>query len=155
MLCRDARSQLSAFHDGELGRSEAEALREHLMGCPACRKEASGLRAISRWLEPEEAPPVSAGFTDAVMARLRAGDGLVDAERRAAATLRWMAAAAAVLLAAGALFLALPKGTRGISIGTLEAAPASEVEREIARNDALARGEAPPPASRPSPRRGR
>jgi anti-sigma factor RsiW len=145
MRCRDVQSRLSAFHDGELGRSEQEAVRNHLMDCPACRARATELRSISRWLAPEAAPASSAGFTQSVLARIRAGEGLddlgVSEERRAARSLRWLSLAAGLLLTAGGVFLAMPgPGSRGSSgDGTLDAAAANDIDKEIERNNALAR----------------
>jgi anti-sigma factor RsiW len=158
MRCREAQPLISAFHDGELGRSEQEAVRTHLMDCPACRAQAGDLLSISRWLEPAEAPAVSESFTDSVMARLRAGEGLGDSyigdERRALVSLRWLAMAAALVVAVGGMFLALPNSSSNWGRGTLDAASTNDVEKEIERNNALARTEwMPVVASRPAPRR--
>jgi anti-sigma factor RsiW len=161
MNCRDVRSHLSAFHDHELGRSESEAVRAHLLDCAGCRREASALRAISGWLEPADVPQVSEGFTDAVMARLRSGEAAVprgaEVERMARA-LRWMAIAALAILAVGALFLAMPQSLTSFTGGTLDAASSSDVDREIERNNALAHDGGPGvavPASKPAANRAR
>lgn len=146
MHCREAEPLLSAFHDGELGRSEQEAVRAHLLDCPACRSRAADLRSISRWLSPEEAPEVPGGFTDRVLARLRAGEGLDELgdERRSWRSLRWISVAAAFLLTTGSLYLAIPDARSGafhnpFGAAPLDAAATDDVDREIERNDALAR----------------
>ena len=155
MNCREARTSLSAFHDGELGRSESEAVRAHLLDCASCRREVAELRSITRSLEPESVPKVSDGFTDAVMARLRSGEGAFEARAsRADRDLRRLALAAVVVLSVGALFLVMPVSLSSLVRGTLDAASSSDVDREIDRNNALARGAAGQPGSRPADLRG-
>jgi RNA polymerase sigma factor (sigma-70 family) len=46
--CEELRSLLSAFCDGEVGGSEAVALREHLHACAACRATLRAYRAAPR-----------------------------------------------------------------------------------------------------------
>lgn len=69
MNCQTALKKLSAHLDGEA--TEAEALRAHLRGCPACRQALDQLRAaqapLARFAE-RRAPP---GLADAIAARLR------------------------------------------------------------------------------------
>lgn len=43
---------LQVFLDGELEPAEADTVRRHLAGCPACREELSRLRLL--WLELEQ-----------------------------------------------------------------------------------------------------
>ncbi|MBL8693313.1 MAG: zf-HC2 domain-containing protein [Planctomycetes bacterium] len=156
MRCSHVRSRLSAFHDGELGRSEAEEVRAHLMDCRACRGAASELRTMSSWIDPQEpVPAMSAGFTDAVMARLHAPAESED-EAQALPVLalaRWISIAAGVVAAVSLASLFGP--ARPLSSGTLDAAPRSAIERAIRENDlsamraAAAAREAGSPASRP------
>jgi anti-sigma factor RsiW len=137
MSCRDYRSLLSAFHDGELGRSEAEEVREHLVRCLDCRRAASELRTLSRLLASvDAAPPAPAGFADAVMGRLRAGEGI--AEVRAERVARWSALAAAAVALMSVAYVAAPRSWTRTSSGVLEAAPSKAVDEEIRRNDAAA-----------------
>jgi anti-sigma factor RsiW len=152
MRCTDVKPLISAFHDGELGRSEQEAVRSHLLDCAACRRDASELRSISRWLSPEDAPAVSPGFTDSVMARLRAGELLEETSEAAARrSFVWIAAAAAVVLATGGLFLSMPARGGNFASGTLDAALNGDVEREIERNNILARESWRPAIASPRP----
>ena len=46
MKCRQAQEKLSAFQDGELKRREQEKVREHLEGCPACRKRYAEMEEV-------------------------------------------------------------------------------------------------------------
>jgi len=134
MRCAETRSLLSPFLDGELGRSESEAVRAHLVDCARCRAEASDLRSISKFFaEDEPTPPTSPGFTDAVMSRLRSGEGLEERRAERVARITVLAAAAVVLLSVG--FLATPRSMWKASQPTLEAGLRGEVEREIRRND--------------------
>ncbi|MBI3819372.1 MAG: zf-HC2 domain-containing protein [Planctomycetes bacterium] len=130
MRCSQIKSKLSAFHDGELGRSEAEAVREHLLNCQPCRDEVAGLRSISRWLEPPApAAAVSVDFTDRVFDRIHRNDEGATATRYLISlrTMRIVAVAAGVIACVSALYLAAPRS----SDGTLNAASEREVEERI------------------------
>lgn len=131
MRCQQVESKLSAFHDRELGRSESEAVREHLLNCQNCRDAAAEFRSISRWLEPPAAvPAVSDDFTDRVF------DKIHQNETAGAATLfvtrframKFVAIAAGVILSIGAIYLAAPRSSAD---GTLDAASEREVEERI------------------------
>ncbi len=159
LRCSHVRSRLSAFHDGELGRSETEQVRHHLMECVRCRSRASEFQSISHWLDDAAPLPApSPAFTDSVMARIRAGEGRdggarIDSSRelqRAERTARWiaLAAAAVVLLAAGYMMAPRLFSSRG----TLEAAPRSAIDALIRANDARAsRDDAAAPAKAAMP----
>jgi anti-sigma factor RsiW len=61
MKCSDARSQLTAYLDGELEGDRGSAVRGHLRGCGACRSaaaEEAALRDELRALPPLD-PPAS------------------------------------------------------------------------------------------------
>ena len=88
------------------------------------------------------------------MARLRAGEGAEAGASRAERDVRWLALAAIVVLSVGALFLVMPISLSSFVRGTLDAASSSDVDREIDRNNALARGAAGQPGSRPADLRG-
>jgi len=106
-----------AFASGDLSRTEAEALREHLSGCPRCVELA---RDAHRFLAAMGELPVQA--------------------RRSVPRFLALAIAASVLVAAGVVFLVLSRGSteheglRGLA-ASLEAptAPAGEigVDREL------------------------
>lgn len=117
---------------------------------------------MSSWIDPQEpVPAMSAGFTDAVMARLHEPvmpAELAEAEdeaqaRPVLALARWISIAAGVVAAVSVASLFGP--ARPISSGTLDAAPRSAIERAIRENDlaamsaAAAAREAGSPASRP------
>jgi len=50
MRCRDAKLWLAAQRDGDLARSDALALQEHLKHCPACRTYEQRLRYLNTLL---------------------------------------------------------------------------------------------------------
>lgn len=97
MNCNDARARLPGR--STLTPREATALDEHLSGCAACRAEAEGLDALTRFLvlHPPE-PPQDLAFAmmgDRVWAQLEA-----HKKRRAWAGLfAWLGAAAAAAFA--------------------------------------------------------
>jgi hypothetical protein len=59
MWCRQVRSQLSAYADGELGAAERRSVEEHLSRCEQCSREYTGLQTLVRLtagIPAEEAP---------------------------------------------------------------------------------------------------
>ena len=62
--------ELSAYHDNELPRDEAERVAAHVRTCPACQAELARLRAVSGAVRSMSFPRLS----DEVMARLDAID---------------------------------------------------------------------------------
>jgi hypothetical protein len=64
------------YLDGELSEAQAAPLREHLLGCQACRGSAQGLKGLKRWFVPAEdaGELVPAGFAARVARRAFAGD---------------------------------------------------------------------------------
>ncbi|MFN0206552.1 MAG: anti-sigma factor family protein [Planctomycetota bacterium] len=126
--CKLVKTKLSAFHDGELGKSESESVREHLLNCQNCRNAAAEYRNISKWLAPDsEAPAMSVNFTDRVMERIYQETG-GEAPRvlyyRSA--VRAVSMAAAIVLGVSLLYLAAPR-----SSGILDAASQRDVEARI------------------------
>ena len=95
MNCEDVSSQLPELVDGELSAEDRRALEGHLDGCPRCREELAVLKACWDALDDDECPEVSSGFARAFW--WRAGR---------ARRLRWIAAAAGVLLAVGGVWFA-------------------------------------------------
>jgi hypothetical protein len=56
MKCEDARQNLNAAVDGELGRAARVTLGAHLLRCAACRGELAAVRVLSRQLAAMPAP---------------------------------------------------------------------------------------------------
>jgi len=93
VTCDDIERNLDAYVDREVEPAAAAAMREHLRGCPACRRKVAEREALSR--EIQSAPYYAA--PDRLRARVTA-----QVTRRAG-TRRWLAwsAAAMLTLAAG------------------------------------------------------
>lgn len=128
MLCKLVKIKLSAFHDGELGKSESESVREHLLNCQNCRNAAAEYRNLSKWLAPDsEVPAMSADFTDRLMDRIHHETG-GEAPRVLyyRSVVRTISMAAALVLGVSLLYLAAPR-----SPGTLDAASQRDVEARI------------------------
>jgi len=103
MNCRKAQKWLSLELDGELSPSRKRALEAHLMSCAACRQvreEWGGLRDTFRAREVPAGLTAEAAWADVRRAIRTAGE---TAPERAWWTpgMRWIAAAAAVLILAG------------------------------------------------------
>ncbi|MDK1031107.1 MAG: zf-HC2 domain-containing protein, partial [Planctomycetia bacterium] len=105
MKCLEVENQLSAYMDGELLGAEADAVGEHLAGCPVCRRMLLELEATSELvgsLPRLSAPPGLAGGVLQEV-RLRAMTGKVEATPRVevrewVVLPRILAAAAAVIV---------------------------------------------------------
>ncbi len=50
MDCRECRSEMTAFLDGELSRSRRAEVRSHIDACPACTRELSDLREAAHFV---------------------------------------------------------------------------------------------------------
>ncbi|MCX5685076.1 MAG: zf-HC2 domain-containing protein [Planctomycetota bacterium] len=72
--CHWVRSVLTAYLDGELKPSTAEAVRHHLERCPECARHATELEQAWKMLDSvaTAAPPlhIRPGFTERMMARI-------------------------------------------------------------------------------------
>ena len=53
MTCNDIIHQLEAFADGEASPEQTQLIKDHLLGCPACRVRVDKLRALSSTLRSE------------------------------------------------------------------------------------------------------
>ncbi len=104
MRCDRAKEALSALLDGELTAAEADEVRAHLDGCPACRAELDALRRLVA--EVKTLPPVSAprDLRRKIMARLDEAPARDDT-RRVYWRVLWGAAAAVVI---GLAFMFVP-----------------------------------------------
>jgi anti-sigma factor RsiW len=162
MHCERARELLPRYLDGELADNQAAPLRQHLLGCGACRAAAAEGRALSRWFE-DQPVVVPAGFAERVVAlAFGAGEGAAppaasSGAGRAAAAVQgpepaalrdfvlWLTAAAAVVL----FGLSVALGLRDRPIGEpLLAEPLPQILEEL---DALNRAEALAPGLRNGP----
>lgn len=69
MHCHDLDPLLEALADGSA--TTGADVQAHLDGCPACAARLAGARAIEGALRAREAPAMPAGFTAAVLMRVR------------------------------------------------------------------------------------
>lgn len=114
--CRDVRSRIWAFLDGELSADQAASVRGHLDACPDCRAVMGGERVFLERVAgagEEEAPPqlrsrVAAILDSAVEA---APERVVPIARRRAAW--WPAVAVAAAAVVALVVLALPRERPG------------------------------------------
>lgn len=110
MNCADVDAIMTAYVDGEAAPAEAEAVREHLDGCPDCRARAAAEQDVRARLQAA-APTLGERAPAALWARCAAvahGGPAVAAPPSWPAAVRWapLSLAATVLLAVGALFVA-------------------------------------------------
>ena len=147
-----ARSNLSAFLDGELGERESEELARHLDSCPRCRREAEELRRLRGTLASLPRHGLSEQGHRRLISGLveRARDREAEERRRKAAVIPQVATAAAVLLALLVVTVALmttPAGRNSATLegekgsGTVSTGPASGDEE--ARTDTPVKGVQP------------
>jgi anti-sigma factor RsiW len=132
--CHWVRSVLTAYLDGELKPSTAEAVRRHLGRCPECARYAAELERTWKVLEAASpGPRIRPGFTERMMVRiveekeLEAFEARLRRGRRARQFIYQMAG-----LAAGLVL--------GVTLYTwtgLPAEPNSPVEQEVSRSVAF------------------
>lgn len=101
--CRQIREALPLFVGGDLAGVRADAVREHLRDCTACRREAAGLQQPLKRLRGLGAAAVDeamfASLQDAIVERVAAEAlGDVPGERLRTHPAWWGAAAAAAVL---------------------------------------------------------
>ena len=128
MTCKDVAPLLGSLGDGSLAASEDRLLRAHLESCATCRGAEDRLRKLERLLgEGLRVPDPGAAYFDAQRERLIRSAGAGSASPAAAQVRQprplrfvWAAAAATVLLAAGAVtYRGLPGRTREVVPGAL------------------------------------
>ncbi|WP_028552569.1 zf-HC2 domain-containing protein [Paenibacillus sp. UNC451MF] len=70
MDCRDALPLMHEYMDGELKGSEAIALKEHLLACPACRERLKQLEKVEALIQAVPQQGVPSGLTERIMRAL-------------------------------------------------------------------------------------
>ena len=129
--CADVDAIMTTYVDGEVTAAEAQAVRAHLDGCPACRDRAAAEQAVRERLRAA-APALGERAPAALWARCataaRPGPAGVTPFWTQPA-LRWapLGMAATVLLAAGVLFMAGQRQSPGL--GALAAQLAIDHDR--------------------------
>lgn len=72
VTCECIQTYLSSLADGELEQDKAEMVQRHLLDCSACSLEFAALQDVWNVLDEYQAPPLSNGFEQAVLARIKA-----------------------------------------------------------------------------------
>ena len=67
MDCREVRSRLGAYVDGEVRPDERTQFEHHLKQCASCSRELDSLRAVGVFLSGESLPDIPSGFHSKVM----------------------------------------------------------------------------------------
>jgi hypothetical protein len=153
----DVRRQLSEYLEGDLSERDEVRVRAHLEACAECSGELRALSRAVRALHELAAVEPPHDVADAVMARLRRGEGRPPRLRLGPfldrASFAWLPLAAAVGLAALA-FVEDPEGRTGwLAPAVAPAAPALRVTSQpgpAARAAAVPVAGAPRPVSLPS-----
>jgi anti-sigma factor RsiW len=115
MRCEDCAASLPDLLEGSLPDAQAEELRAHLAGCPACRAALALQEGIAAGLRMPPAADLPVDFTARVLARAGVRD---DSRRRWRG--RWFLIGAGSLASAGAAGLAVWLGqlARALEAGT-------------------------------------
>jgi anti-sigma factor (TIGR02949 family) len=124
--CTEVREDLSAYYDGEMPAADRERIDAHLRDCADCLRELDALKRVNevyQQLAPVGAPD---GFEEGVRAEAQRGPSTVESPGRPIP--RWAgpivaAAAAALVVIAGVVFLELQQGgaPSGMEIAALDA----------------------------------
>ncbi len=141
MDCTRVRELLPEFGDGRLGAGQVRPIEEHVTACAACGRELAVLRGT--WDLLKAYPPIEADVAGAVQRRIR------NPFARALRILAPLAAAAAILIVATAVFLSPPGGaTDSVEVEVGKLAPedralltelAKDEDRELIENLELLR----------------
>ncbi len=98
MTCKEIRTSISAYLDGELSEKEARGVRAHLRDCPECARAREELVALNDLLDEGPGVSVGASFTDSVLAEIqsKSTESVVTRLRRSIwkPVSRWAVAAA-------------------------------------------------------------
>ena len=143
--CEEFAPLLSAFVDGELTEEERAEVLAHVSECEECRRllgELTALHAALGELEDEDVPE---GFTEGVMAAVRAEKAAAKPQaKKRSAWRRWMPMAACAAIVALAAAVTIPR--TAIKQEANDAAPAAPAAQE---DQAMFSMAAPPSDSLP------
>ena len=114
--CETFAALLDPFVDGELSPDEMARVQAHLDACPACRAYVDDAMAIRATFPDAEDTPVPDGFSESVMARIRAETVSQKRKNRP-----WLKALASLAACCAIVLLAAPMFAHG---SKTEAAPA-------------------------------
>ena len=114
--CENFAALLDPFVDGELSPDEMARVQAHLDACPACRAYVDDAMAIRAAFPDAEDTPVPDGFSESVMARIRAETVSQKRKNRP-----WLKALASLAACCAIVLLAAPMFAHG---SKTEAAPA-------------------------------
>ena len=114
--CETFAALLDPFVDGELSPDEMARVQAHLDACPACRAYVDDAMAIRAAFPDAEDTPVPDGFSESVMARIRAETVSQKRKNRP-----WLKALASLAACCAIVLLAAPMFSHG---SKTEAAPA-------------------------------
>ena len=114
--CENFAALLDPFVDGELSPDEMARVQAHLDGCPACRAYVDDALAIRAAFPDAEDTPVPDGFSESVMARIRAETVSQKRKNRP-----WLKALASLAACCAIVLLAAPMFSHS---SKTEAAPA-------------------------------
>lgn len=114
--CENFAALLDPFVDGELSPDEMARVQAHLDACPVCRAYVDDALAIRAAFPDAEDTPVPDGFSESVMARIRAETVSQKRKNRP-----WLKALASLAACCAIVLLAAPMFSHG---SKTEAAPA-------------------------------
>ena len=108
--CEEFAPLLSAFVDGELTEEERAEVLAHVSECEKCRRLLGELTALHAALGELEDEDVPAGFTEGVMAAVRAEKAAKKPQaKKRSAWRRWMPMAACAAIVALAAAVTIPR----------------------------------------------
>ena len=129
--CEEFAPLLSAFVDGELTEEERAEVLAHVSECEKCRRLLGELTALHAALGELEDEDVPAGFTEGVMAAMRAEKAAKKPQtKKRSAWRRWMPMAACAAIVALAAAVTIPRtAMKQEANDTAPAAPAAQEDQ--------------------------
>lgn len=103
MTCDDSRSVLHAYLDGELEAPRAAEFKKHLEGCAACTRALESQESLRSSIQRAKlSEPLPSGLESKIRRQLPESPAPAHARAKKIPVLRWLAAAAVLVLVAGA-----------------------------------------------------